>query len=310
MSVVRGICLSASQKEEFDAVATMIHQVSPATEIIDFYDVLKEISLLDKCDFIFTVGGDGSVAWLIRTFFDTYLSLDALKPLVPVIRPSSVGYLKQLSYEKEKFIDGFKKILNNNFTVNDRIILHTIINDKPYVAVNEIYLSVAPHIGTFNLSLGHSNVEYSPMTTTMADGVMVVTPIGSTGWNLSHNGLINLDEQSLQVVFVGGIHSSANFIIPTKPLQLSVELKNSSIVAETVESYVQSRKIMGYAIDPRPRDTLSVLFNTRVIIDGKIIAFGETSLEIYSTYSVPFIQLSEESSLDKARKLTRQPDVK
>lgn len=44
------------------------------------------------------------------------------------------------------------------------------------------------------------------MTCTMADGVMLITSIGSTGWALSHKGLINLNEDSLELLFVGQLN--------------------------------------------------------------------------------------------------------
>ena len=307
---IHGICISTQARNEYDKVSQMILDLTPDTEIINFYDVLKDISLLEICDYIFTVGGDGSVAWLIQTFFETFGNVKNLKPIVPIIRPESAGYLKQLDYEEKKFVSGLKNILDGHFTVQDRTILRTKICNNKYVAVNEIYFQSAPQIGNFTVSIQHENSHYRPMTTTMADGVMIVTPIGSTAWSLSYRGQISLNEDALELVFTGGIHSSANFTLPRNPLKITLQMKNSSVNEETIDAYEKTRKKLGLQQDLTSMETLSIVYGPRIIIDGKVVSFDVTELEIDSSLTIPFVFLHQETVVDKARKLTKQPSFK
>ncbi|MHA2403608.1 MAG: hypothetical protein ACXADH_11505 [Candidatus Kariarchaeaceae archaeon] len=307
---IRGICISAHAKHEYEKVSDMILKQSPETVIINFDDVLQDISMLDQCDYIFTIGGDGSVAWLVGTFFEVFGSVKNLKPIVPVIRPESIGYLKQIDFEETEFIAGLKSILSGHFTIQDRTILKTKISGHSYVAVNEIYINTAPDLAKFTVSIMHDNSHFHPMTTTMADGVMVVTSIGSSGWALSFRGQISLNEDSLEVVFVGGIHSSANFTLPRRPIKIALDIKNSAITDETLHAYEKARKKHQLPIDEFAHATLDIVYGPRIIIDGKVIAFGKNEIEIDSSLSIPFVFLHQETVVDKARKLTQQPSVK
>jgi NAD kinase len=311
MNHIASICISAREKSEFIHISGLIKEMSPDTRIYTFEEVIQNNDLLDEIDFIFTVGGDGTVAWLIKTFFEQIGSIKKIKPIIPIIRPTSIGYLMQLKYETEEFKLGYQKILQGKYSIQNRTVLKTKLYDKYHIAVNEIYIACTPHLGKFKLSLEEKNKFDlgNPITTTMADGIILSTSIGSTGWSLSHNGLISLDEDSLQVVFVGGIHSSANFLIPRKRFVLDLELKNSSITDDTVDAYLNSRKEMGYTTDTAPQETLNIIFGSRIIIDGKIVAFGINVIEVDPCESVPFVYLQYETNIDKARKLTKQPDV-
>jgi len=193
-----------------------------------------------------------------------------------------------------------------------RTILTSEIFGHQYIAVNEIFLHCEPHLGKFSVSFVNKeeiNMETPPMSSTMADGIMVSTSIGSTGWALSHGGEINLNEEALQVVFVGGVHSSANFCLPRRPVKINLRMKNSSINEDSVAAYNIARERMGLSSDPEALQTLNVLFGSRVVVDGKVIAFGVSDLEIDPSASVPFVIMQQHTVEDKARKLTTQPSM-
>jgi NAD kinase len=44
---------------------------------------------------------------------------------------------------------------------------------------------------------------FLPVTQTYADGLMISTAVGSTGWSLSHRGPILLNEDALLALFMG-----------------------------------------------------------------------------------------------------------
>ncbi len=312
---ISSICISAKYEDEIIYVSDLIKESSPNTKIVNFDDVMIDLKLLEKCDFIFICGGDGSVAYLVGKFFEKYgeKNLKKLKPLVPVIRPKSVGYLKQLDFDRKKFMRGFKKLVNKKYNTLQRTVLTTTLYGKDYLAVNEIFLTGSPHMSKFEVFVNYNKKyakKYTKMTTTMADGVFVVTPIGSTGWALSYGGQIILDEDSLELTFAGGVHSSANFTLPRTKIKIEMELKNSSIMPETVNAYHDARRRLGMIIHENSDKTLQLLYGPRVIIDGKLVAFGITYLEIKADNTIPFVILDRETTMDKARKLTKQQNVK
>lgn len=303
---ISGICISANYDEEITHISKLIHDISPKTKIIRFRDVLEDISLLEKCDFIFTLGGDGSVAWLIGSFFSKFGSknLIKLKPIVPVIRPKSVGYLKQLDFDEKKFHRRFTNIMKNKYSVLQKSVLKIKIDKKEYLAVNEINYSCSPHIGKFSAFLLEGK-KYHKITTTMADAAFVVTPIGSTGWALSYGGPILLNEESLELVFAGGIHSSANFVLPRKKIKIQLDLKNSPIMPDTIHAFETASKKRGIKIFDDTEKTLNVVYGPRVMVDGKLIAFDVECINIDPSLTVPMVYLYRETSIDKARKLTK-----
>ncbi|MHA2092999.1 MAG: hypothetical protein ACW98K_19305, partial [Candidatus Kariarchaeaceae archaeon] len=62
--------------------------------------------------------------------------------------------------------------------------------------------------------------------------------------------------------------------------------------------------------DDNAKETLDIVYGPRIIIDGKVVAFGINEIEIDSHLSIPFVFLHQETVVDKARKLTQQPSVK
>lgn len=307
---IKGICISSSDTEEYNLVKKMIKDLSPNTKIYDFSDVLEDYRILEKCDFIFTIGGDGSVAWLVGTFFDTFGTVKPLKPIIPVVRPQSIGYLKQIDLEEDNFKIGFTDLLNSQFHIRNRTILKSIICDKAHVAVNEIFLMSSPHLGQFTVSIQDNDDGFRPITTTMADGAMITTSLGSTGWGLSYKGQINLDEESVELIFAGGIHSAANFTLPRKPIKLQFTLKNTIINENTLKVYQKRREQLGLPQDIDPNSTLEIAYGSRVLVDGRIVGLGTNEVEIDSSDTIPFVFLHRESIVHKTLKLTKQPDVK
>lgn len=136
---------------------------------------------------------------------------------------------------------------------------------------------------------------------------MISTSIGSTGWSLSYGNSINLNDESLQCIFIGGIHKSSSFIMSRKPIQISLELKNPSINSDAVRAYNQTRVKLGLLEEDTiiSKRLLEILFGSRVIIDGKLITFQVSQIEIYPHLSIPFLILPNNSFIEKARKITR-----
>ena len=132
---------------------------------------------------IIALGGDGA---LIRAAKD----LIALKLPMIGINFGTLGYLTEIEAgDLEKVIP---KLKSDDYTIEKRILLRgEILREgkvlKTNIAFNDVVLNRTPPIGVLKYDIkinGHFLTNYS------ADGVIISTPTGSTGYNLAAGGPI------------------------------------------------------------------------------------------------------------------------
>lgn len=300
------VALSAKDKNMERMVIDLLEETSDAIHPITFNEMHFHPDILREVDFILPIGGDGSVSHVIREFYRYRKNLNLIKPIVPVVRPESIGYLRELSIgDEEEFKERAQRLLTGDYKIVQRRILRVEWLEEEFVAVNEVYLTTNPTVGVFKVSL---NGEI--FTETMADGIMVATSIGSTAWSLSLSGTVNLNEDALILIPVGGSHGTANFILPCQTITIECTLKNPVITKDTVWAYHRAREMKGLQRDANALGTLEVVYSPRILADGKVIAFiplleedNTIKIEIYSDYTVPFVTFG--SLLEKARILTQ-----
>jgi len=142
-------------------------------------DVIPE-DVPEGTECIITIGGDGT---LIRT-------CGALaKLIIPFIgiNMGHLGFLCEL--EKDNVLEALDKILNDEFTIENRMMLHgksSKCKDMRY-ALNDIVINRNDRISMIEIKV-IVNGEY--LTTYHCDGIIISTPTGSTGYNMSANGPI------------------------------------------------------------------------------------------------------------------------
>lgn len=132
---------------------------------------------------IFVLGGDGT---LIRTA--TRLVSRKL-PLIGV-NLGTVGYLCEL--EAKDIFTAIRQLMQDDYTIEERMLLtgHGVMhgeNTKKRVALNEITIHSAGALSIINLVV---SVNGKYLHTFHGDGVIVSTPTGSTGYNMSAGGPI------------------------------------------------------------------------------------------------------------------------
>jgi len=136
----------------------------------------------DSFDLFFTIGGDGTV---LRSI--TYLR-DLNIPIVG-INIGRLGFLATI--KKENIFEAVEALYNNDFVVKNRSVLTirtepttNILTDFCF-ALNEITLSRKDTASMITIETYLDN-EY--LTSYWADGLIVSTPTGSTGYSLSCGG--------------------------------------------------------------------------------------------------------------------------
>lgn len=140
-------------------------------------DVLK-----DKADFLFSIGGDG-------TLLDTLtLVRDSGIPVMG-INLGRMGFLSSIS--KNDIITAIDSIVNHEYTLDSRELLSlettsNLFGDLNF-ALNELTINKKD---TSSMILIHVYVDEKFLHSYWADGLIISTPTGSTAYSLSCNGPI------------------------------------------------------------------------------------------------------------------------
>lgn len=138
---------------------------------------LSEIPKDTEC--ILVLGGDGT---LIRAA----TRVEALQiPLIGV-NLGTLGYLCEL--EESSVYAAIDSLMQDSYTMEERIMLTGgKLGEKSHLALNDVVIHWAGDLSMLQLQV-HVNGEF--LTTYHADGIIVATPTGSTGYNMSAGGPI------------------------------------------------------------------------------------------------------------------------
>ena len=138
--------------------------------------------LTDDVEFIFTVGGDG-------TLLDT-ITLIREKPISIIgINFGRLGFLASIGPEQVE--EAVAAIASHNYITDTRTLVHVDANiplfgNVPY-ALNEFSIHKRDVSSMIKI---HTYLNGQFLNTYWADGLIVATPTGSTGYSLSCNGPI------------------------------------------------------------------------------------------------------------------------
>ena len=154
-----------------------------------FFDSNESID--SDIDFVFAVGGDGTILRSITFVKDSNI------PILGV-NTGRLGFLT--SVQKESISDAISNIKNNKFSVIKRTLLKVNLSSSnnpfsnyPY-ALNEVTIQRKDSTSLLNISC-QINDKY--LTNYWSDGLIISTPTGSTGYSLSNGGSIASPESNV-----------------------------------------------------------------------------------------------------------------
>ena len=139
-------------------------------------------SLKDSADFLFSIGGDGTLLKAV-----TYVRESEI-PILG-INTGRLGFISSIS--AGQIDDSVNDILKNNYQINERTLLelttgNNLFKDKNF-ALNEVAVSKKDTSSMIRID---AFVDDEYLNTYWADGLVVSTPTGSTGYSLSCGGPI------------------------------------------------------------------------------------------------------------------------
>jgi len=208
-----------------------------------FYTLLKDSKIISKkyptfsefndlnssFDFLFTLGGDGTI---LRSV--TYVR-DLNIPILG-INTGRLGFLAVIN--KEEIKESIELLLAKKYTIQERSLLAVSASEKnetieefPY-ALNEITISRKNTTSMIGVKT-FLNDEY--LTNFWADGLIISTPTGSTGYSLSCNGPVILPNSKSLVITPIAPHN-----LNARPVILSDDTKIKLNVNSREKSFLIS----------------------------------------------------------------------
>jgi NAD+ kinase len=219
----------------------------------------------DSIEFIISLGGDG-------TLLDTVSLVRDKNIPVLGINFGRLGFLASIG--KEELMTAVTALANRTFIVDKRSLIHLDANrplfgDVPY-GLNEFAIHKTDTSPMIKI---HTYLNGEFLNTYWADGLIVATPTGSTGYSLSCGG---------PVVFP----DSASFVItPVAPHNLNVR----PIV-------VPDNNIISFEVEGRAENFICVLDSRKEIVDKQV------QLAVRSeAFTLSLIRLNENNFLQTLR---------
>ena len=226
-------------------------------------------NLDSEIDFLISLGGDG-------TLLDTVTLVKDKNIPILGINFGRLGFLASIS--KEDLATAVDSLINHTYLIDKRSLIHldsneSLFGESPF-ALNEFAIhkrDISPMVKI------HTYLNGEFLNSYWADGLIVSTPTGSTGYNMSCNGPILFPE------------SSSFVITPVAPHNLNVR---SIVVPDT--------NVISFEVESRADQVICALDARREIVNKTIQLAVKRE-----KFCINLIRLNENSFLSTLRsKLT------
>jgi NAD+ kinase len=142
--------------------------------------VLPSEKMMDICECLIAVGGDGTLLRIAQP------AAHLQKPILG-INYGKIGYMAELEYHEYRQLN---RLLSNDFKIEDRAMLHvSVVRDNEILfeslALNDAVISSSAITRLIDMEVTANGQD---IATYSADGLIVSTPTGSTGYSLSAGG--------------------------------------------------------------------------------------------------------------------------
>src|SRR6202142_386985 len=219
----------------------------------------------ESVDFLISLGGDG-------TLLDTIAFVRDKEIPVIGINFGRLGFLASIG--KEELTTAVTALANRTFVVDKRSLIHLDANlplfgDVPY-GLNEFAIHKTDTSPMIKI---HTYLNGEFLNTYWADGLIVSTPTGSTGYSLSCNGPVVFPE-------------SASFVItPVSPHNLNIRPLD-----------VPDNTILSFEVEGRTDGFLCTLDSRREIVTKEVLLAIRKE-----TFNINLVRLNENNFLQTLR---------
>jgi len=198
---------------DYDVDSQSFDLISKLDNYIGNFNFSKVENLSSKYDFVISIGGDGTI---LR-------SANEIGELsIPIIGLNK-GRLGFLANSPIEIIDSIiEKITNSNYRISERAIIQAEFEGKIKNALNEISIS---RKNTTSLITIDTKLNDLYLNTYWADGLIISTPTGSTGYSLSCGGpIIMPDSKNLVLTPIAPHNLNARPLVISDNKQIEISI--------------------------------------------------------------------------------------
>jgi NAD+ kinase len=233
---------------------------------VDHYEAFTDFEEVKKFDFMFCLGGDGAM-------LDTLCIVKDSGVPVLGINTGRLGFLSGIS--NNEIQNPIKAVLTGQYSIDKRNLLKLSSTSNLFSGLNFALNEVTIHKkDSSSMMIVHAYVDDEYLNSYWADGLIISTPTGSTGYNLSCSGPIIMPGSNVFVITPIAPHNLnvRPLIIPNdKTIKLKLEgrddeflvsLDSRSVgVNSTEELQIQKGDFQLNIVRPTDHSFLSTLRN-------------------------------------------------
>lgn len=209
--------------EDKGAKATIISDVNEHYE-----DLRVKEELMKGIEAAIVLGGDGTMlraAHSIGIYNVPYIGINL----------GTLGFLTEI--EESNTFKALDRLLNDDFVIEKRMMIEGRTKDKVFHSLNDVVVTRAGFSRIIGLKIYVNN---QLLDTYEADGVIVATPTGSTGYNMSAGGPIVSPKASAIVVTPISPHSLTSKSVvfdSTEEIRIEIMKKRKTQETEAIVSF-------------------------------------------------------------------------
>ena len=198
---------------DYDVDSQSFDLISKLKSFNESFNFSKVEKLTNEYDFVISIGGDGTILRSANEIGE--LSI----PIIGLNR----GRLGFLANSPIEIIDSIiEKITNSDFRISERTIIQVEFEGKIKNALNEISVS---RKNTTSLITIDTKLNGQYLNTYWADGLIISTPTGSTGYSLSCGGpIIMPDSKNLVLTPIAPHNLNARPLVISDNKQIEISI--------------------------------------------------------------------------------------
>jgi NAD+ kinase len=192
-----------------------LRQISPLSPA---YQILQRPEDFDGLDFFLSIGGDG-------TLLDSVCVVGKKEIPILGLNTGRLGFLANVA--TDKIGEAIEELAKGNYQIESRILLSLTSSKKLFHGVNFALNEFTIHkMDTSSMITVHTYINGKYLNSYWADGLIVATPTGSTGYSLSCGGpLITPGAKNFVITPVSPHNLNVRPIIVSDEAEISFEIE-------------------------------------------------------------------------------------
>ncbi|MCX6182332.1 MAG: NAD kinase [Bacteroidetes bacterium] len=209
--------LDAHKTIEYTIYEPFLKKISHKISFLENASTFNHPDEIKGIDFLCSLGGDG-------TILESLLMVQTGTPIIG-INTGRLGFLSSIT--SPDTISSIESILNGDYFIDERSMVKVITNDKLFGETNYALNEITIHKkDSSSMIIVHAYIDDEYLASYWADGLIISTPTGSTGYSLSCNGPIVMPQSGVFIITPIAPHNLnvRPLIIPnTKKIKLKME---------------------------------------------------------------------------------------